>query len=389
MAEGKVVIAPFHQPWEWSADYPNQTVYILSKTTIVACYLWADKVSLKDCIKKGKVPPLFKKHSENLYLYTPLHLIPLRTVVHIEKLNSNINFLIFKLIILYLKLKFKTSGLILWNFYPIPEFLKNPFGEKCRTIYDCADFFAGNTENRNEKNKILENEEHLTTKADLVVANSIVLQKHLQKFRKEVFLVPQGFRIQDFENTENYSSPKIKAKKPIIGFAGAVNHRIDYDLLLPLAKRNPKWNFVIWGPVLDKERVTPKIWAKMAELLELPNVSTGFLKDRRKLPGIFKQFDIAMIPYDITQAFNKYCYPMKLFEFFYLGKPVVSTEVEELKRFPKLVKIGRDYRQWEKIIKNILSKPWPKKNQNEEKKLAIENSWENKVKKIVHHLYLH
>lgn len=73
---------------------------------------------------------------------------------------------------------------------------------------------------------------------------------------------------------------------------------------------------------------------------------------------------------------------MVLFEYFYMGKPVVSTPIEELKRFPKYVKIGKDYKEWERIIEDFLSKPWPKNYQMEQRKLAEENSWENKINTI-------
>ena len=71
---------------------------------------------------------------------------------------------------------------------------------------------------------------------------------------------------------------------------------------------------------------------------------------------------------------------MKLFEYFYLGKPVISTPIEELKRFPKFVKIGKTAKEWEKHIKFLLSKPWP--YQKEQKKLAKENSWKSKIEVI-------
>jgi len=66
-----------------------------------------------------------------------------------------------------------------------------------------------------------------------------------------------------------------------------------------------------------------------------------------------------------------------------MGKPVVSTNIEELKRFPKFVKIGKNAEEWDKIIKKLLKKPWPKRHRNEQRKIAIENSWENKISAIL------
>jgi hypothetical protein len=71
-----------------------------------------------------------------------------------------------------------------------------------------------------------------------------------------------------------------------------------------------------------------------------------------------------------------------LFEYFYMGKPVLATPIEELKRFPAFVTIGKTVEDWEKHITILLSKPWPLRFQKEQKQLAIENSWNRKICQI-------
>jgi UDP-galactopyranose mutase len=248
-------------------------------------------------------------------------------------------------------------------------------------VYDCVDFFAAAHPER--KKEVLRKERLLLARSDLVVAISRVLQRHLsQMTTKGVYLVPQGFRIKDFKKIK--APPrKIKGENPLIGFAGGVNTRINYDLLLSLAKRNPKWDFVVWGPLLEKERFDEKTRRKFEKLISLPNIITGEVQKRDQIPSILRQFDVAMIPYDSSQDFNRYCYPMKIFEFFYLGKPTVSTYIEEFERFPKYIKISDSVVGWEKIIKTFLSRPWPKEYQRQQRKLAEENSWDEKVKSIL------
>ena len=383
MIRNHLILIPFNLPWEWSTDYTNQTAYILSKENVVICYMWSESYSLKEYAQKLKLPRIVKKHSKNLYLYYPIFLIPFRRIRVVHNLNEKLNFLFLKVLIKLFELTNRTKEKLLWIFDPRTGYMTDYLGKGWKEIYDCVDFWSATAKTKEEKKVIEGEEKDLTKRADLVIAISTVLQKHLQRYRKDVYLVPQGFRLKDFENMKNYDTQKIKAKKPIIGFAGAINHRLDYNLLLSLAKNNPQWSFVIWGPVLEEEKIPDKVKQLKKKLLKLPNVSTGFLKDRKTLPGIIKQFDISIIPYDISQDFNKYCYPMKLFEYFYIGKPIVSTPIEELKRFPGLVKIGRDEKEWEKHIKSFLSKPWPKENKVLQKRLAEENSWENKVDTIL------
>jgi hypothetical protein len=378
MIKKSIIVILSALPWEWSTDYINQTAFILSKKNVVICLLWNDALSIKECFKKGKIPKLIKKLSKNLYLFEPIHFIPFRRFKLVSEANVIINIFLLNLFVKFLESRAKIERKILWIFHPNLRFFLEVFCRGWKVIYDCVDFFTIGTEEHIEETEI--NERKLVKIAYLVVANSKVLQKHLKEYRNYVYLVPQGFRHEKFKKAP-YKASEIMTNKSIIGFVGAVNYRIDYSLLLKIAASNHQWHFVVWGPVLEKNKFNKSAWRKMKALSSLPNVSTGESK-KNLIPGIISQFDIGMIPYDISQDFNKYCYPMKLFEYFYMGKPVVSTPIEELKRFPKFVKIGRTAEEWEKIIKSLLSKSWPEKYKREQKKLAIENSWENKIEAI-------
>ena len=83
-------------------------------------------------------------------------------------------------------------------------------------------------------------------------------------------------------------------------------------------------------------------------------------------------------------VFNSYCYPMKIFEYFYLGVPVISSGILELKekRFDGLMSIAADYKSWENSIKKLLENKIPGKKQRQQRELAIKNNWQNKIQKI-------
>lgn len=377
-----IIVIPFNIPWNWSTDYTNQTAIELSKENMVVCYMWAEFFTIKEYIKKATAPVLVKKYSDSMYIYYPISFIPFIRFKKIVAINEKINIFLLKMFINYLGIRNKISKKILWIFDPKLYPLVKQLGENFLILYDCVDYFLGTALSRTERITLTRYEFSLVKKANLVTANSLVLQRHLQKIRKDVLLVPQGFRINSF-NRNIKSSVRIKTgNTPLIGFLGAVNYRIDYELLYNLAKSNPKWDFAIWGPLLEQQLFTTSKLSYFYKLTDLSNVITG-QSDKSEVSGIMNQFDIGMIPYDSTLDFNIYCYPMKLFEYFYLGKPVVSTTIEELKRFPKFIKIGHNSNEWAKIIKNILSKPWPKDYIKMERRLASDNSWANKVNIIL------
>jgi glycosyltransferase involved in cell wall biosynthesis len=248
---------------------------------------------------------------------------------------------------------------------------------RCTTLYDCVDYAW--SKNQTEFEDIQRIEKTMIRKVDYFFVNSYVLYTIHKSTRKPDRIVPQGFRLQDFK-TYSGKSCKQFMHKPVIGYVGAINHRIDFCLLLALSRRNPGYQFVLWGRIQDLDNSdlqTTKAWVDI--LRKETNIAIGHSTCGADIPGIIRQFDIAIIPYVIGYKSVKYSYPMKLFEYFYMGKPVISTSIEELKRFPKYIKIGNTANEWEKHIKNCLSGSWSKEYKKEQKKFAEANSWDKKI----------
>lgn len=378
MIKNKFIVVPFLLPWDWSADYQRQTVLLLARKNRIIAYMQKDAIFfLKLLFRNKKTYPRIK----NVNFYTPIYILPFRKFSQIERLNQIISFKIFLWFTrghtLYNTSHYKEK--ILWIFDPDFHFYPK-LAKFFLTLYDCVDYHWSPDEENLKK--IRTNEKKLIKAVNLFVVNSNALYKVHVKVRRADKVVPQGFRIQDF-GIKHKPSLRFPTDKPTIGLAGAINERLNLNLLGKLIKNNPQWSFVLWGPRQETGYKDPVKTKKiLKKLFSLPNVFRGQLKTPNKVPAIVEQFTIAMIPYNTGQNFNKYCYPMKLFEYFYLGKPVISSPIEELKRFPKYVKIGHTVNEWEKHIKFLLSKPWPKAYQNEQRKLAEENSWKSKIEVI-------
>ena len=369
MIKDALIVMPFILPWDWSADYQKQTCLALAKNNQIIVYLQKNaQFFLKKIFNKPrpKYPQI-----KNIHFYAPTYYIPGKRFKFIDKLNQIIAFKFFVW-------KFKLRKFVLWIFDPMFYFYSEIVN--CQTIYDCVDYHWH--ANKDSESKIRINEKRLIETVDKFIVNSKILARLHSRLRKPHLIAPQGFRIQDFQNPQP-SKVIFPKTKPIIGLVGALDYRLDFELLFKLIKNNPQWRFVLWGPVQkDPQDFSVNTAKNIRKLFEFPNVTKGLSKNRKEIPAIIKQFDIAIIPYDISQLFSRYCYPMKLFEYFYMGKPVVSTPIEELKRFPKFVKIGNSPKQWEQHIKKLLAKPWPKSYKKIQRRLAEKNSWQKKIEAI-------
>lgn len=114
----------------------------------------------------------------------------------------------------------------------------------------------------------------------------------------------------------------------VAGYYGALASWFDYALLKDVAARLPGWAFVLIGPDYDGSLRT-------AGLDAVPNVRWVGPRDYATLPRYLKLFDVATIPFvinDITLATS----PLKLFEYFSGGAPVVTTPMPECVAFPEV-----------------------------------------------------
>lgn len=387
MISNTVILIPLHAPLDWITDYQLQTIKILAAhDNRVIVFKWGSSKSVRNIlteflIGKGRISVL--KKEKNIIYYSPIHLFPFRRLEIIKNFNLALNIIFIKLFLFFFE---RNRRRILWLFSP-PEFYFIPklLGRSFYSIYDCVDYYSLLDKKISQRNK--KREISIANTVDKVFVNSRSLFSYFRKIRKDVALVPQGFALEIFRKFQKTEINKLRLPKgkPIIGLVGGINNRIDFPLLFELINKCPEYNFVFIGPKQRSYSDDEKYLQEKNNYEKLFSLTNTFWIDKQaksKIPSIIKNFDAAMIPYDTALDFNKYCHPMKLFEYFYLGKPMIATPIEELKRFPKFVKIGRNADEWKIIIEKLLSKPWPEKYKIQQKKLAIENSWENKIEAI-------
>lgn len=168
----------------------------------------------------------------------------------------------------------------------------------------------------------------------------------------------------------------INEKKPIIGYYGALASWFDYEMIKFLAKSKPNYNIVLLGIKYDDS-------FDKARLEEYSNIHFLGAKEYNLLPNYASKFDVCTIPFlinDITQATS----PLKLFEYMALNKPIVTTAMNECKKYESVMIASNKDEFVELIDKAIsISKEHDQKYYNLLNKEALENTWEEKAKLII------
>jgi len=185
-------------------------------------------------------------------------------------------------------------------------------------FYRCVDDFSSFSD---IPPSVRELEHDLTRKADVVYATSSALVEKISKIRKDVIYLPNGVNYDFFINSDRSELlPEAfrKKTKPIAVYVGTIGEWFDCESLGQAAMALPKVDFVVVGPV--RRDVT--------ELKAIRNITFCGPAPYESVPSIMKHSDVGIIPFKInalTDAVN----PIKLFEYFSCGLPVVTPRTKE------------------------------------------------------------
>ncbi len=231
---------------------------------------------------------------------------------------------------------------LLWFYDPVLVLLHRSWPDAC-VMYDCVDRHDAYPGRRR---LVREFERALVSRADVVTATSGALVRDLASVRDDVVLVPNGVDLDLFAPCASLPPSLVPAGHPCIGFVGGIGEWIDVELLDYLATRHPDWRLCLAGPVAAG--------VKLGMLPARPNVYMSGRISREHVPAFLREMDVCILPFKVnrlTAAVN----PLKLFEYFAAGKPVVSAALSEVRAFVPLVTIAHGKQDFAAAIAQLLS----------------------------------
>jgi len=280
----------------------------------------------------------------------------------------------------------RKNHLIAWILDPIQEECLGLLNEQL-TIYECCDEYTAypTVPLFRTPDDVSEREIRILSQADVVFVVSESLHQRKSKFNKNVHIVPNAGDTQHFMQATNegtrIADDVAEVPPPIIGFLGNLTGRIDFALLEHLAREHPEWSIVIVGGVTELLKKTPYRQVLLS-LGKMGNVHFLSAKPYDSLPSYLKAFNVCLIPYTPDDPFNINCSPLKLYEYLATGKPIVSTDLPGVRAVGDIVRIGRDYFEFEQEVATALEE---KDEQLKQGRLEVakENSWERRAEQVV------
>src|SRR6185369_8619728 len=185
---------------------------------------------------------------------------------------------------------------------------------------------------------IVEREARLLKVADVVFTGGRKLFESKSQHHSNCHFYGCGVDIDHFGKARLPETPIPddvgQLRKPILGFFGVVDERMDYELVAKLADANPNSSVVIIGPAIKVEE---------ASLPKRPNLHWLGGRDYAQLPSYCKAFDVCLMPFALNEA-TEYINPTKALEYMATGRNIVSTPVADVVRnFGSVVRIAHTH----------------------------------------------
>ena len=323
------------------------------------CLVFYEVTTMTDNVKT------IKKHSENIYLT-----------------NFN-NVLLNKILMKELKKILKPKYLQLYStdwklsVDDIEDYLNNDFKFIYEYIDDISPELAGTKE---VPQYILDKYNYVMKNKDVyVVVTADLLKQDVIKHRGEKNLAfsSNGVEYEFFQHFEDYKLDSdfeaiLNIGKPIVCYYGALASWFDYDLIKKIAKTN-KYSIVLFGIKYDE--------SYDKNIRDEKNIFFMGPKDYKVLKYYAKEADLLIIPF-LINSITKATSPVKIFEYMALQKPIVTTDLNECRKY-KSVHIGKEHKDFIVKLEEALSKKNDKKYLKLLDKEARENEWAAKTQAII------
>lgn len=158
--------------------------------------------------------------------------------------------------------------------------------------------------------------------AETVTVASSVLAEQIDR---EVLMLPNGADLAELDQADG-SGWRARGMGPTVGFVGAFEYWVDFDLVMNLARRMPQVSFLLVG---GGRRW--KVIKQQVEQRGLTNVILTGAVPYEQAMNYVAGMDICLLPFTHDAVSNGSC-PLKLFEYAALRKPIISTCTNEVMR---------------------------------------------------------
>lgn len=345
---------------------PNVTVFAIDRPhTLLASVFFL--------IKR---PKIFVEKNARIVHLKPLAIVHERIACVIKPLAWLNKWIIEKQIYGTLRDHGKLKGInVSWVFHPYQYSYLDYLDPMVRIYQVYDDYYSVEKDTR----VMHELESLILSKVDMVYLISKPLLPRYSLKHKNVKLMPNGasqkFIITGQQDHIFHQISNIK--KPRICSWGYITDRLDYELILNLAKINPDWSFVFLG---EAWKNLESKWEAIVN--QCPNIFYFEKVNWQNLAVYLSAMDIMFIPH-VKNIFNAASSPVRFMQALAMGKPLIVPDLPYATDCKNIIYYAETVDEYTAIIKKYLKVGEDPVLADRRRQYAYVNSWEEKAKVIM------
>ena len=369
----------------WTGDFQKAVVQLMTELAAHHRVLFVDYLyTIKDLatgrkdmpIKKtmrfsSPLTPIETAHGGELYVWAPPLMMPINWLPiqwHDRLLLWNTDRLVSSLTKVMHQLDMH-HPLVINAYNPVVGLPLLGRLNECATIYYCFDEItaAGNWMSRHGDRY----EDEFVQRVDAIITTSETLRQDKSAGQTPTFCVKNGANFDLFNRTRQLarSNPTVK---PVVGYLGSADNRIDIDLMEYCARMMPDVDFQFIGEVHEPEL--------LKRLDYLTNVTFIPPHPPADLPPLLAKWHVGIIPF-VCNSHTYTIYPLKINEYLAAGLPVVSTPFSLLDDFAGIIELADTPERFSQALRRALADKCEQRTQ-QRVDTAQANSWEQRAREF-------
>jgi glycosyltransferase involved in cell wall biosynthesis len=185
--------------------------------------------------------------------------------------------------------------------------------------------------------------------ADVVVACSLPLCEQLRARGAEPVYLPHACDDDALAEPGPVPAELADLPRPIVGYVGSLNFRIDVTLLEAARRAAAGGTLVVVGGAFG-----PPPSTEAAAFLAQPGVVATGHRGPEVLPSYLAALDVGLVPYSL-EPFNRKSFPIKVLQYLAAGAAVVSTANGATDELGAAVTVADDPDAFEAAVRNALA----------------------------------
>ncbi len=244
-----------------------------------------------------------------------------------------------------------------------------------RLIYDCMDDVLAFPRNASRRDLLAASEKELINGCSHVFCSSGNLCDKLivrAGYPEKCSVVHNAFEASAFSGISGNDEAGKREGRYALGYVGTISSWLDFEALIKIVDAFPSVEIHLIGPVENLGMARPR----HERIKYLGAVRHGDIQT------LASGFAALLMPFQVTELIQSVD-PVKLYEYVFFNKPIISVRYPEIERFSGFVDFYTGHEELMSIISRYLADGFRKKYSDDDRlKFIASNTWADRVNRI-------